>query len=171
MKVYIIGYMGVGKSAIGKRLASALDLPFLDLDEMITKREERSILSIFDAIGELGFREKETEALRKISQKDFVLSTGGGTPCMFENMNFMVDSGIVVWLKMSPKMLTDRLKNGKENRPLIAHLADEDLPAFIEANLELRYPYYSQAQIHFDAGNFNSERLEELVSKLKSYSK
>lgn len=186
MKIYLIGYMGVGKTSIGKRLAGALDLPFYDLDDLISKREGQSIVSIFDAMGELGFRQKETELLRKfpeieaIEQKEesqsvvdkgFVLATGGGTPCQYQNMDFMLDAGLTIWLKMEPKMLADRLKAGKSKRPLIADIADEDLPAFIKENLEMRYPYYSKAAIHFDAANFDSERLAQLVDRVKNHSR
>lgn len=171
MKIYIIGYMGVGKTTIGKRVAGALNLPFIDLDAALEDAHQKSIASIFDAIGELGFRQKETEALRKIQKKEFVMSTGGGTPCQYENMQYMLDHGLVIWLKMSPEMLVSRLKPQKKKRPLIANIADDDLLSFINENLKLRYPYYHRAQIHFDAADFDAGRLDELVEKIRSYSR
>lgn len=171
MKVYIVGYMGVGKTSIGKRLGSALGLPFIDLDAQIIARTNQSIPSIFKSIGERGFRQMEMDVLRSISDNEFVLSTGGGTPCQNENMEFMRSAGLVIWLKLPPEILVTRLKPTKAKRPLIADVADEDLLFFIDESLKLRIPFYTQAHIHFNALNFDSHRLGVLVEKVNSYSK
>ncbi len=171
--------MGVGKTAIGKRLANALTLTFCDLDTRITANESLEISQIFDSVGEVGFRDIEAKALRSLSTmvspywtaKEKVVATGGGTPCFHENMDFMRDNGIVIWLKIDPEIIASRLKSARQKRPLIAKLNDDQILDFVNEKLKLRESFYEKAHIHFDATNFSSPRLQELVKTVKNYSK
>lgn len=171
--------MGVGKTSIGKRLAKALGLTFCDLDNIITTNESASVSQIFDSVGEAGFRAIEAQALRSLSTigspywtgKERIVSTGGGTPCFHENMDFMLDNGLVIWLKVRPEIIASRLKSGKQKRPLTANLNDDQILDFVIEKLQLREPFYDRAHIQFDATDFSSQRLQELIEAVKSYSK
>lgn len=171
MKVYLIGYMGVGKSTIGKKLASRLDIPFYDLDAEIEAFAEMSVLQIFENKGENYFRHSERNLLVDFTQKkeSFVLSTGGGAASNDDNLNFMLQSGVVVWLKMAPKMLVSRLEQAIEKRPLIKDVVN--LESFITSHLQERTPYYSRAQIHFAAGQASAKQLDFLASEIQNYSR
>ena len=168
MRVFLIGYMGVGKSTIGKKLAKRLGLKFIDLDDYITSNEYASIDQVIENIGEDYFRNIERHYLLEVTQMEGVLiSTGGGTPCFFDHMTLINDSGVSVYLKMDEKSLTNRLKNGMDNRPLLKGKNPEDLEGFIEDHLNGRKPFYEQAHIIFDALNMNSERIEELAELIE----
>ena len=141
--------MGSGKSTIGKRLAKKLGIPFIDLDEYIEASEDISIPEIFNTKGEVYFRKKEYEYLGEIlnDQKDFVLSTGGGTPCYGENMNAINNAtSNVFYLKVTIAELIDRLSLEKAQRPLIANIPDKELPEFIGKHLFERSFFYAKAK-------------------------
>lgn len=163
--------MGVGKTSIGKRLAKAISLEFCDLDSIITANESMSISQIFESVGEEGFRNIEAATLGSLSGKEMVVSTGGGTPCFHENMHFMLQNGVVIWLKVRPEIIASRLKSAKQKRPLIAKLDDDEILDFVEEELKLRETFYEKAEIHYDATNFSSQRLQDLVEAIKTYSK
>lgn len=147
MKISLIGYMGSGKSTIGKQLAQAYKLPFMDLDAYIEKSEKMTITEIFQTKGEIYFRKKENTYLTEILQKDkFILSTGGGTPVFFNNMEILNQHSLTIYLMANPGLLAARLYQEKEKRPLIRHLAQEDLREFIAKHLFERNPFYQQAQ-------------------------
>ncbi len=167
--VYLIGYMGVGKSSIGKRLANRLKSPFFDLDTEIEKSQNKLVSEIFDQKGDEIFRELERQALLETSRKKGVISTGGGTPCYGHNLDFMLENGTVVWLKMPEEIIVSRVAPKKAVRPLIASIPDDDLLEFIQSHLKERKPYYEKAHIQFDATNINSERLEQLIDAIQSY--
>lgn len=148
MKIILVGYMGSGKSAVGKNLARSLGVPFLDLDNYIEKELTTSIKEIFATKGELYFRKKEHECLQKLLQQEgsVVVGTGGGTPCYSGNMKFIVDTTPnVFYLKVSISGLVLRLQKEKEKRPLISDIPDEDLPEFIGKHLFERNPFYTMA--------------------------
>ena len=163
--------MGVGKTTMGKRLAQRLNLKYGDLDEYIVKSENQSINEIFTQRGEPGFRELEREELIKITDSNILISTGGGTPCYFDNLDKMLKSGIVVWLTMEPKMLINRLVSGKANRPLLANLPEDEVLSFVENQLQEREAFYQKAHIHVDASNMNREKMDKLVIEIQNYSK
>ena len=168
MRVFLIGYMGVGKTTIGKKLAKRLGLRFIDLDDYITSNEYASIAQVIENIGEDYFRNIERHYLLEVTQmEDVLISTGGGTPCFFDHMTLINDSGVSVYLKMDKKSLTNRLKNGMDNRPLLKGKKPEELEGFIEDHLKERKPFYEQAHIAFDALNMNSERIEELAELIE----
>lgn len=165
MKVFLIGYMGVGKSTIGKRLASSLGIPFVDLDREIEKMEGISISEIFVEKGEAYFREKETQALLEMvrSSRNAVISTGGGTPCHADNMEMMLKSGVVVWLQLPAAVIAQRLEKSQSERPLIAGLLPDALTDFIKNHLESRLPFYQRAHIAIDTRDINAEKLKALT--------
>lgn len=156
--------MGSGKSTLGKRLASLMALPFIDLDSEIEKREGREVSEIFRTEGEEYFRKAESEALRSLnSEAGAVVATGGGAPCYGDNLEYMNRTGLTVFLRMSPAALASRLASSKEPRPLIAGLSGEKLLHYIEEKLIEREPYYSRASIIFDALSADAAKLREIV--------
>src|SRR5690554_5912434 len=148
MKIVLVGYMGSGKSTVGKLLAKELGYSFLDLDEVLENRMESSISDIFKSKGEVFFRKKEHQLLKDVllEESNFVLSTGGGTPCYSGNMDSMLQlADAVIYLKVPIPGLVKRLIKEKEQRPLIRNINDDDLPEFIGKHLFERNNYYLKA--------------------------
>ncbi len=147
MKIVLVGYMGSGKSSIGKLLAQSLDYTFIDLDEEIEKSEGSSVTEIFKTRGELYFRKVEHQILKKIlaSSSNYILALGGGTPCYFENINLCNKYATTFYLQVSVKTLYERLVAKKNKRPLIAHLKDTSLKEFIAKHLFERSHFYLKA--------------------------
>jgi shikimate kinase len=152
-RIILIGYMGAGKTTLGKILASELDLEFIDLDWYIEKRFHQSVSQLFATRGEDGFRQVEQNMLHEVAEFENVLiSAGGGTPCFFDNMEYMNAQGLTIYLKASPETLRAHLKMGKQKRPLIAKKNDEELDAYIRESLAKREGYYEQAHLIFNIG-------------------
>ncbi len=169
MKIFLIGFMGSGKTTAGKKLAYRLSYEYLDLDLFIEQQEQDSIRNIFGKKGERYFREQEHKYLRKISgYDDCVISTGGGAPCYFDNMDYMNKAGLTVYLKMDPGQLVSRLKDGREERPLIKDKDDQELLQFIKDKLGEREEYYSKAHLIVDGFNLN---ISELLDKIHAFMK
>ncbi len=157
--IYLIGMMGSGKSSFGKKLASALKLHFVDLDKAIEKQSDKTISACFNELGEEGFRKLESAVLSGLSVQDTVIACGGGTPCFYDNLNFMKQDGKIVYLKMAAKTISDRLKHSSSPRPLLQGLKGEALDSEILKLLYSRSYYYHQADIiidplHLHAGQF-----------------
>lgn len=152
MRIYLIGFMGVGKTHWGKILSNKLGLPFYDLDELIEQNEGRSINQIFEEDGEEYFRTKERDILRTFSEENdsMLLSCGGGAPCFFNNIDFMNTMGVTVWINTPFEILLGRLRQGKNNRPLLKDLTDEQLKAYIVKKNADRRMYYEQAKVIVD---------------------
>ncbi|HEY0272329.1 MAG TPA: shikimate kinase [Chitinophaga sp.] len=164
MKIFLLGFMGAGKSFWGRQLADHYQLPFYDLDEVIVQDEEMTISDIFASKGEDYFRQKESNLLRELSKQDkFLISCGGGTPCLQENIDLMNERGITIWIHPSIPVMAERLVRKKYKRPLIADMADEDVADFIEMKLSERAPFYGQAQIIIDQDDIS---LDTFVEKL-----
>ncbi|NNK18142.1 MAG: shikimate kinase [Maribacter sp.] len=162
MKIVLVGYMGSGKSTIGKLLADNLDYKFIDLDAYIEHSEKMEIPQIFKSKGEIYFRKKEFEYLNEIlnTKDDFVLSTGGGTPCYGENMLAILKATPnVFYLKVSIALLINRLIEEKEQRPLISSIPNEELPEFIGKHLFERSYFYSQANHQLLCDDTSQEEL------------
>jgi len=172
MKIVLIGYMGSGKSAVGKQLASKLQIPFKDLDNEIEILEGNSIPQIFSDKGEIYFRKKEREILTDILtiEKNLVLATGGGTPCYSDVINLLISDKdvITIYLATSLDTLTDRIFNEKFNRPLISHLTTkEELKEFIAKHLFERSQFYNQALYTLRTDSFTIEEVvNEIILKL-----
>lgn len=163
------GFMASGKTTLGKRLARALSLQFFDLDHCIEKSQQLFISTIFTQFGEEQFRIWEEEELRKFSTKNnFVLASGGGTPTFFNNMEFMKQNGIVVYIKMTAEQLESRLRKAKNPRPLMQGLSKEERLTKIKSLLAERSPVYQQAHLTIDGLNPN---LQELITSIQAQSR
>ena len=152
--IFLIGYMGCGKTTLGEALAQELKMPYIDLDEHIERTCGKTIIQIFDELGEDRFRETETEALHAVAaMTGIIVGCGGGTPCHSDNMALMNQAGTTVWLTTSPERIAARLllPEQKSKRPKILALPDEAVLPFIQQELQERIPYYSQAQLQFDS--------------------
>ena len=150
-RIILIGYMGAGKTTIGKVLAREMGLEFYDLDNYIEDRFHQTVPEIFAEKGEDGFREIERNMLHEAAEfQDIVLSCGGGTPCFFDNMEYMNSLAETVYLKATPEVLAMHLKMGKIERPLIKGKTDEELLQYIRDSLKVREPFYNQAKHTLD---------------------
>ena len=147
MRIYLIGYMGSGKSTLGRRLAEHAGMQFIDMDHYIEERNCKSIPQIFSEYGEKGFRDRERKALEELSEfTGVVIATGGGAPCFFDNIGLMNQTGETIFLDIDPKILADRLMNSKTERPLIKGKTKNELVGFIDETLEERNPFYRKAR-------------------------
>lgn len=152
--VFLIGYMGCGKTTLGEVLARQMDCRFIDLDEFIEQRQGMTVLQIFDEMGEQHFRKLETEALQEVAlMTDVIVGCGGGTPCHGDNMSLMNQAGTTVWLTTSPERITARLllPEQKSKRPKINTLSTHEVSPLVKKELQSRSPYYAQAQLQFDS--------------------
>lgn len=152
--VFLIGYMGCGKTTLGEELARQMQLRFIDLDEYIECKQGTTIVEIFNEMGENRFRELESEAVREVAaMQDVIIGCGGGTPCHGDNMDLMNQAGITVWLTTSPERITARLllPDQRSKRPKLIDLPDEAFLPLVKQELAARTPYYSQAQLQFDS--------------------
>jgi shikimate kinase len=164
MKLFLIGYMGSGKSTVGRKLAAKLGYHFMDTDTIIETIAGKSISEIFETEGEQGFRIMEHELLKEaIKNENIIVSTGGGMPCYHNNMEIMNNAGITVYIKMSPESLARRVIQSKQKRPLLASIANEELPAVIRKKLAEREVYYNQAKYCVKGENFNINNLLNLI--------
>lgn len=163
--IFLIGYMGSGKSTLASKLASRLDLPSFDLDQIIEEETGETISDLFKSHGEEQFRKLESETLKSFVAKNdrFVLATGGGTPCYYDSMDFMNDSGLTVYLNMPPKALLSRLTHNQNTRPLIAGKDRDELLRFIEEQMRKREPYYLRSKLIADGLNLNLKQLTEMI--------
>lgn len=168
MKIFLIGFMGSGKTTLGQLLADELNISFIDLDQQIVQDQGISVSRIFGEKGEDFFRELEASLLRKIvsGETDFVMACGGGTPCFHQNMAYMNRQGITVWLDTPREVLAERLLSSPDQRPLISGLSKEALLLFISERQEQRLEWYSQARLIIDSVNFS---INEISTKLKEY--
>ena len=171
MNVFIIGFMGSGKTSIGKTLAKNLKLSFIDMDQSIEEKANEKISSIFDNNGEDFFRKLETKWLKNYSDNNYVISVGGGTPCFNENLELMHQKGIVVYLTIPISMIAQRLINSKTIRPIIEPFRHDQvaLLKFIGGLLAEREPFYKQADLIFEASNMSANKyklLTEMIEKV-----
>ena len=160
--------MGAGKTTVGRELAKELNLDFIDLDHFIQARYQKTISQIFQEMGESEFRVIESNMLKEVGDfEDVVISTGGGTPCFFDNMDYMNSVGTTIYLKATPEDLSDRLNTCKDKRPLIKDKNKEELLAFVAENLVKREPYYSKAIIIHEPGELvNKDDVNKYILQL-----
>lgn len=167
MKIFLLGYMGSGKSTVGKKLAEKLKLNFIDFDDYVESASGKSIPEIFEKDGEEKFRVMEQKYLLEIIKKDnSVISLGGGTPCFHNNIELINKNGISVYIEMTADALAKRLIKAKGKRPLILGMNEVDLKFFIEANMEKRLPYYSRAKHTVKSENQSAEELAEKLIQM-----
>tara|TARA_B100000925_G_C21847731_1_gene404424 strand:- start:222 stop:746 length:525 start_codon:yes stop_codon:yes gene_type:complete len=168
--VLLVGYMGSGKTKIGKKIAKKLSLDFYDLDSEIENEFSIPISKIFDKIGELSFRKIEKSKLEKILsfKKPFVLSVGGGTPCYFDNMRLMNEKvKYTIFLDVKPKILADRLFTRKSKRPLISKIQSiDEMTEYVSKHLFERYNYYKLAKFRVEPNLSNSKKTADKIIKL-----
>jgi shikimate kinase len=169
-KIVLVGYMGVGKTKIGKELEKKLNLRFVDLDELIEEKENKSIAEVFEQKGELYFRKVEHQLFSSLLQNEdsFILGTGGGTPCYYNNHLLLENDEVAsFFLKASIDTLYQRLVNEKKLRPLLSQLSESDLKEFIGKHLFERNFYYQKATYKIDVDNKNPQAISsEIISKL-----
>lgn len=168
-RIILIGYMGAGKTTVGKALAKELGIPFYDLDWYIENRRRKTVSEIFAEVGEEGFRQIEHNMLHEVAEfEDVIISCGGGTPCFFDNIDYMNGQGQVVYLKASPEVLYKHLLMGKGERPLLKGKSKEELITFIREQLKKREPYYNKARYTVDVSLMdNYDKIKITIEKLR----
>lgn len=163
-RIFLIGYMGSGKSTVGKKLAAKIGYDFIDLDKFIETEYKQTISEIFATKGEKEFRAMEHNALKKLIEKNkLVVACGGGTPCYYNNMELMNNHGMTVYLKMSSDSLVNRLSNAKNERPLIANKTGMELRQYVNQQLEKREDIYHQAHYIVKGKDLNVDELGAFV--------
>ncbi|HEV7781763.1 MAG TPA: shikimate kinase [Chitinophagaceae bacterium] len=165
MRIFLIGFMGSGKTHWGRLLSQKLGIPFFDLDEQVTEHAGKSIPEIFKSEGEEQFRLKEKDVLHIIteSHESFVMACGGGSPCYFNNIEYMNQAGTTVWINSPLDVLYNRLLGEKTKRPLIKELSDDQLKSFIYKKFADRKIYYEQADMVVDE---EPVELDQLINKI-----
>lgn len=168
-RVIIIGYMGSGKTTVGHALSQELGLPFYDLDWYIETRMHRTVKQIFDEKGEEGFRKIEHNLLHEVAEfEDVIISCGGGTPCFFDNIDYINRQGETVYLKCTTDVLYKHLKMGKTVRPLLLNKTPDEVKTFIEAQLKQREPFYAKAKHIVDVSLMdNKEKIKTTVDAIR----
>jgi len=162
MRIYLVGFMGSGKSSVGRRLAKKLNYHFIDIDDEVVQMEGRPVTDIFQLLGENHFRRIEQQALHNTAHLNkAVIATGGGTPCFFDNMDFINAHGTSVYLRMNPSSLAFRLEHALKKRPLLENIKGEKLLAYIENKLEEREPWYMQAKCIIKG---ETVRIDQIIS-------
>ena len=169
-RIFLIGYMGAGKTTLGRALAKELNIQFIDLDSYIEERLCKSVSQIFAEKGEAGFRDIERRMLHEAGEfENVIISTGGGTPCFFDNIEYMNEQGTTVFLDVPVERLFIRLSIARKKRPLIMEKNDEELRNFITEQLTKRLPHYSKAKQRFIADQL--EDVKQIEASVKNFLK
>lgn len=164
-RIFLLGFMGTGKSHWGKEWAERFDMSFIDLDELIEKEEQKTVLDIFEKEGEEYFRKKEAATLReKCLLNNCIISCGGGTPCFYDNMRWMNENGHTIYLSASPTYLLKNVMEEKERRPLVKNINEAELLFFIEQKLKERNPFYNQARFTLNAESLEQDSLQQILA-------
>lgn len=163
MRIFLIGFMGCGKTHWGKQVSQKLQLPFFDLDALIEEREGKTITEIFAEMGEEYFRMLEKDVLYMVTEShpSFVMACGGGAPCFFNNIDYMKSRGTTVWINCSTDCLYSRLVSEKDKRPLIRSIPDDELKSYIIRKYSDRKIFYQQADVILAEDDVNLEALIE----------
>jgi shikimate kinase len=169
IRVFLIGYMGAGKTTLGKAFARDLNRSFIDLDWYMEERFHKTVSELFAEKGETGFREIERNMLHEVGEiENVVISTGGGAPCFFDNMEYMNEHGTTVFLNVSPDVLHKRLSMATQSRPVLQGKTKKGLYDFIVEKLAERMPYYSMAQYTFNVNElYNRWQINDSVRRLR----
>ena len=170
IRIVLIGYMGAGKTTLGRALSREMQVSFIDLDWYIEERFHKTVRQLFEERGEDGFREIEKKMLHEVAEfENVIVATGGGTPCFFDNMDYMNACGDAVFLDVDKDVLFRRLRIAKQQRPLLAEKTDDELRAFIDTALEKRLPYYRKAR-YVISGNELEDR-SQIKRTVESFKK
>lgn len=169
-RILLIGFMAAGKTTLGKALARDLGLQFIDLDHYIENRYHSTISQLFAERGEEGFREIERKMLHEVTEfEDVIIATGGGTPCFYDNMEYMNSMGVTVFLQASVDVIFTRLTIARVQRPLVKGKSADELRQYITAMLEQRSPYYTRAHHTFCANHLEDTlQVSETVQRFKT---
>lgn len=169
-RIILIGYMGSGKTTLGKALSKETGLMFYDLDWYIESRMRKTISELFAEKGEEGFRKVEYNMLHEVAEfEDVIISCGGGTPCFFDNMDYLNQQGDVVYLKATPETLYKHLQMARVERPLLKGKSQEELIDYITTHLQEREPYYQQARYQLDVNLLdNYDKIQDSVAAIRS---
>ena len=169
VRIFLTGYMGAGKTTLGKAFARQMNISFIDLDWYIEERFHKTVGELFTERGETGFRELERSMLHEVAEfENVVISTGGGAPCFFDNMEFMNRVGKTVFLDVHPDVLFRRLRVAKQQRPILQGKEDDELKVFIVQALEKRSSFYHQAQYIFNADELEDRwQIDASVQRLQ----
>lgn len=169
-RIILIGYMGSGKTTLGKALSKETGLKFYDLDWYIESRMRKTISELFAEKGEEGFRKVEYNMLHEVAEfEDVIISCGGGTPCFFDNMDYLNQQGDVVYLKATPETLYKHLQMARVERPLLKGKSQEELIDYITTHLQEREPYYQQARYQLDVNLLdNYDKIQDSVAAIRS---
>jgi len=163
--IFLIGFMGCGKTTLGRKLASRMNYPFIDLDHVLEAKAGMTIAEYFSTHDEDAFRKLESEILKQTDYpKNAIVSTGGGLPCFFDNMDWINAHGRSIYIQLPPKTLAQRLSNEKNKRPLLRDKTGDELVAFIDQKLSEREKFYKKASIIADGHSLNAERAEIMLT-------
>jgi shikimate kinase len=164
MRIYLIGYMGCGKTTLGRKLAATLKLTFIDLDTFLEEKYFRTIPQIFQEEGEAGFRRKEQNVLHEVSTfDDVIVATGGGAPCFFNNMDVMNNTGFCIFLDVDTDSLVSRLIHAKTERPIIKGKSPDELHQFIDEMMLKRRPFYEKARYILKGSEIKPDQVIEFL--------
>ncbi|MBD1394342.1 shikimate kinase [Mucilaginibacter glaciei] len=165
--IFLVGFMGCGKTSWGRKLAAGLDFTFIDLDHKLEAQVGTTVAEYFATHGEEKFRLLESEILKTTDYpENTVVSTGGGLPCFFDNMDWMTSHGQTLYIQLSPKALAHRLENAKTPRPVLQGKKGDDLAEFIEHKLAEREGFYLKATHHVDGMSMSVDGLKEVVGAI-----
>lgn len=169
-RIILVGYMGSGKTTVGKTLSKETGMMFYDLDWYIESRMRKSVSQIFAEKGEEGFRKIEYNMLHEVAEfEDVIISCGGGTPCFFDNMDYLNQQGDVIYLKATPETLYKHLLMAKVERPLLKGKSSEELVAYITEHLKERAPFYEKARYTLDVNVLDEyDKIKDSVEGLRS---
>jgi len=166
VRYFIIGFKSSGKTTLGKKLANRLNMEFVDLDEVIERREGRIVPDLYTELGDEGFRVKEWEALKETIVKDnLVISMGGGAPCHCDNMNLMERKGEVIYIQLDNDTLVSRLKAAVKDRPIVLNKTDAELRAFVKELRERCEHHYLRAKYIIDGKNLTIDAIMKVLVK------
>jgi shikimate kinase len=168
MRIFLLGFMGSGKSTLGKELSAKIAYSFIDLDSEIEEKAGKNISSIFETDGEEKFRELEHQCLMDTLINDnCVIATGGGTPCFFNNMDIINENGFAIYIKFNAGVLASRLYNAKSERPLLKNIKTQsELQRRIEQLLEIREEFYEQSSMIVEGMSMDAKRLSGILKEL-----
>lgn len=164
--IFLIGFMGCGKTTLGRKLAAKMGYDFIDLDEVLEQQAGMTITDYFASHGEAKFRELESKVLKETAYpENAIVSTGGGLPCFFDHMDWMNSHGRTFYIKLNPKTLASRLESGKEERPLLREKHGDALISFIQEKLNEREACYNQATFVVDGLSLSTEKAAQIITE------
>ncbi len=171
--IYLVGYMGAGKSTVGRKLAERLNMEFIDTDIFLENRFRRRIVDMFAEVGEQSFRKRERYAIEDLSgMENAVIATGGGLPCHSDNMSLLLDTGLVIYLEATDKSLCKRLELCKRTRPSVKDKSGQELLQHIQEAMQTRRPIYEQAHKSYSIEKIKNAQdewalVEEIIKDIK----